>query len=324
MLTRGMGWISPKNLLRSSSRKVLYVSTHGGEGSERNVMELRTASSPKDVKYYTTERLREEFLIDDLFQPDVIKLVYSHIDRIITGSAVPVKETLVLTAGEELRAKYFCERRELGVINIGGKGTITIDGKTYSVGHKEGMYIGMGAQDISFASEDPSHPAKFYLNSAPAHRTCPTVLIKPEGTPEDGVVIVKDCNKVELGSLESANHRTICKYILPGQVESCQLEMGMTKLEPGSVWNTMPCHTHDRRMEVYLYFDMPEDALVMHYMGEPTQTRHIIMRNEQAVISPSWSIHSGCGTQAYTFIWGMVGENQDFDDMDHCAMTDLL
>lgn len=287
-------------------------------------MELRTASSPKDVKYYTTERLREEFLIDDLFQPDVIKLVYSHIDRIITGSAVPVKETLVLTAGDELRAKYFCERRELGVINIGGQGSITIDGKTYQVGHKEGMYIGMGSKDISFASADASTPAKFYLNSAPAHRTCPTVLIKPEGTPEEGVVIVKDCNKVELGSLESANHRTICKYILPGQVESCQLEMGMTKLEPGSVWNTMPCHTHDRRMEVYLYFDMPEDALVMHYMGEPTQTRHIIMRNEQAVISPSWSIHSGCGTQAYTFIWGMVGENQDFDDMDHCAMKDLL
>ena len=154
--------------------------------------------------------------------------------------------------------------------------------------------------------------------------TSPTVLIKPEGTPEDGVVIVKDCNKVELGSLETANHRTICKYILPGQVESCQLEMGMTKLEPGSVWNTMPCHTHDRRMEVYLYFDMPEDALVMHYMGEPTETRHIVMRNEQAVISPSWSIHSGCGTQAYTFIWGMVGENQDFDDMDDVAMTDLM
>ena len=286
-------------------------------------MELRTASSPKDVKYYTTERLREEFLIDDLFQPDVIKLVYSHIDRIITGSAVPVKEVLKLTAGDELRAKYFCERRELGVINIGGVGVITIDGKDYQVAYKEGMYIGMGSKEITFASVDASNPAKFYLNSAPAHRTCPTVLIKPNGTPEEGVVIVKDCNKVELGSLEASNHRTICKYILPGQVESCQLEMGMTKLEPGSVWNTMPCHTHDRRMEVYLYFDMPEDALVMHYMGEPQETRHIIMRNEQAVISPSWSIHSGCGTQAYTFIWGMVGENQDFDDMDHCAMKDL-
>lgn len=287
-------------------------------------MELRTAASPRDVKHYTTGRLREEFLIDDLFQADVIKLVYSHIDRIITGSAVPVRETLKLTAGDELRAQYFCERRELGVINIGGSGTITIDGKVYQVGHKEGMYIGMGSKDIMFASDDASSPAKFYLNSAPALMSYPTVLIKPEGTPEDGVVIVADCNKVELGSLESANHRTICKYILPGQVESCQLEMGMTKLEPGSVWNTMPSHTHDRRMEVYLYFDMPKDALVMHYMGEPAETRHIVMRNEQAVISPSWSIHSGCGTQSYTFIWGMVGENQDFDDMDGIAMTDLM
>lgn len=287
-------------------------------------MELRTAASPKDVKHYTTERLREEFLIDDLFKPDDIKLVYSHIDRIITGSAVPVKKSLTLTAGDELRAKYFCERRELGVINIGGAGTITVDGRDYAVGPREGMYIGMGSKDISFASADGSAPAKFYLNSAPAHRSCPTVLIKPEGEPGDGVVIIKDENKVELGSLEEANHRTICKYILPGQVESCQLEMGMTKLEPGSVWNTMPSHTHDRRMEVYLYFDMPKDAFVMHYMGEPTETRHIVMRNEQAVISPSWSIHSGCGTQAYTFIWGMVGENQDFDDMDGIAMTDLM
>ena len=285
-------------------------------------MELRTAASPKDVKFYTTERLREEFLIDDLFKPDEIKLVYSHIDRIITGSAVPVKP-LQLTAGDELRAQYFCERRELGVINIGEPGKITVDGKVYEVGHKEGMYIGMGSKDIVFESANPSAPAKFYLNSAPAHRTCPTVLIKPEGEAAEGVVIVKDSNKVELGSLEDANHRVICKYILPGQVEICQLEMGMTKLEPGSVWNTMPCHTHDRRMEVYLYFEMPEDAFVMHYMGEPDETRHIIMRNEEAVISPSWSIHAGSGSQAYTFIWGMVGENQAFDDMDAVAMKDL-
>ncbi len=286
-------------------------------------MELRTAASPRDVKHYTTDRLREEFLIDDLFQKDVIKLVYSHIDRIITGSAVPVKETLVLTAGDELRADYFLERREMGVINIGGAGVITIDGKEYNVAYKEGMYIGMGAKDISFASVDAANPAKFYLNSAPAHKSYPTVLIKPEGTPEEGVVIVKDENKVELGCLADANHRTICKYILPGQVESCQRVMGMTKLEEGSVWNTMPCHTHDRRMEVYLYFDMKDDALVFHYMGEPTETRHIVMKNEQAVISPSWSIHSGCGTRAYTFIWGMVGENQAFDDMDGVAMQDI-
>ena len=286
-------------------------------------MELRTAVSPKDVKHYTTDRLREESLIQNLFTPDEIKLIYSHIDRIITGAATPVNEVLKLTAGDELRAEYFLQRREMGVINIGGDGIITIDGREYEVAHKQGMYIGKGAKDITFASKNPEQPAKFYLNSAPAHKTYPTVLIKPEGTPEEGVVIVKDENKVELGSLEEANHRTICKYILPGQVESCQLEMGMTKLEAGSVWNTMPCHTHDRRMEVYLYFDIPEDAFVMHFMGEPTETRHIVMRNEEAVISPSWSIHSGCGSQAYTFIWGMVGENQDFDDMDGIANQDL-
>ena len=275
-------------------------------------MELRTASSPKDVKYYTTQRLREEFLIGDLFGPDEIKMVYSHIDRIITGSAVPVKGALTVTAGEELRAEYFLERREMGVINIGGKGTVTVDGTVYELEYKDGMYIGMGSKDIVFASADANSPAKFYFNSAPAHKTYPTVLIKPE-----------NCVRVELGSLEESNHRFICKYILPGQVESCQLVMGMTQLLPGSVWNTMPCHTHDRRMEVYLYFDMPKDALVFHYMGEPEETRHIVMRNEQAVISPSWSIHAGSGTQAYTFIWGMVGENQDFDDMDGVAMKDL-
>ena len=287
-------------------------------------MELRTAASPKDVKWYDTERLRQEFLIDDLFKPDDIKLVYSHIDRIITGSAVPVKGALKLEAGDELRAEYFLQRREMGVINIGGAGVITIDGKEYEVAYKEGMYIGMGKKDITFASKDASNPAKFYINSAPAHMTYPTVLIKREGTPSEDVVIIKDENKKELGSLEGSNHRVINKYILPGQVESCQLEMGMTELKPGSIWNTMPCHTHDRRMEVYLYFDIPEDAYVLHLMGEPQETRHVIMRNEQAIISPSWSIHSGAGTQAYTFIWGMVGENQDFDDMDDVRNQDLL
>jgi len=274
-------------------------------------MELRTAASPRDVKHYTTDRLREEFLIQNLFVAGETKMVYSHIDRIITGASVPVTP-LKLTAGEELRAEYFLERREVGVINIGGKGTITVDGTVYELDYKDGIYIGMGSVDITFASVDASNPAKFYFNSAPAHMTYPTVLIKPE-----------DCINVELGSMEDANHRVICKYILPGQVESCQLEMGMTKLKPGSVWNTMPCHTHDRRMEVYLYFEVPEEAVVMHYMGEPTETRHIVMRNEEAVISPSWSIHSGGGTKAYTFIWGMVGENQDFDDMDHVAMKDI-
>jgi len=286
-------------------------------------MEIRTAASPRDVKNYDTKRLREEFLIQKVFREDEIYMVYSHIDRIITASAMPVNKKLVLTAGEELRAEYFLQRREMGVINIGGNGKITIDGKVYPVAHREGMYIGMGSKDIVFESDDSNCPSKFYINSAPAHRTCPTVLIKPNGTAEEGVVIVKDENKVELGSAESSNHRTICKYILPGQVETCQLEMGMTHLEPGSVWNSMPCHTHDRRMEVYLYFEVPEDAFVTHFMGEAEETRHIFMHNEEAVISPSWSIHCGCGSTNYTFIWGMVGENQDFDDMDNIKPTDL-
>ena len=285
-------------------------------------MELRTAASPKDVKYYDTKRLREEFLIDDLFKADEIKLVYSHIDRIITGSAVPVNP-LKLTAGDELRAEYFLQRREMGVINIGPAGYITLDGKRYEVGHKEAMYVGMGTKDVVFESVDPKNPAKFYINSAPAHMTYPTKLIKLEGEPSEDVVIVKPENKKELGSLEEANHRTINKFILPGQVETCQLEMGMTHLEPGSVWNSMPCHTHDRRMEVYLYFDMDDDQMLMHFMGEPQETRHICMHNEQAVISPSWSIHCGCSTKNYTFIWGMVGENQDFDDMDNIEPIDL-
>ncbi len=287
-------------------------------------MELRTAASPKDVKHYDTKRLREEFLIQGLFAADEIKLVYSHIDRIITGAATPVEKELKLTAGDELRAEYFLQRRELGLINIGGDGVVTVDGKEYVVEHKNGMYIGMGSKDISFRSLDAAKPAKFYLNSAPAHKTYPTVLIKREGVPEDGVVIIKEENKVACGCLEESNDRVINKYILPGQVESCQLVMGMTALKPGSVWNTMPCHTHDRRMEVYLYFDMPEDAFVMHYMGEPTETRHIVMRNEEAVISPSWSIHAGSGSQAYTFIWGMVGENQEFTDMDAVKNTEIL
>lgn len=286
-------------------------------------MELRNAASPKDVKHYDTQRLREEFLIQGLFVADEIKLVYSHVDRIITGAATPVEKELQLTAGEELRAEYFLERRELGIINIGGTGVVTVDGKEYEVGNQDGMYVGMGAKDISFKSVNASTPAKFYMNSAPAHQTYPTVLIKQEGNAEDGVVIIKDENKVECGSLEESNVRVINKYILPGQVQSCQLVMGMTALQPGSVWNTMPCHTHDRRMEVYLYFGMPEDAFVMHYMGEPTETRHVVVRNEEAVISPSWSIHAGSGSQAYTFIWGMVGENQEFSDMDAVKNTQI-
>ena len=279
-------------------------------------MEVRPGANPADVKNYDTDRLRHDFLIQDVFVPGEIKTIYSQIDRIIVGSATPTDKALKLTAGDELRAAYFLERREMGVINIGGKGSITLDGVKYDFDYKDGIYIGMGTKDIIFESADAKNPAKFYFNSAPAHKTYPTVFINPEKDilPE---------NKKELGCLENANHRTIRKYILPGQVESCQLEMGMTALEPGSVWNTMPCHTHDRRMEVYLYFEVPENDVVFHYMGEPTETRHIVMRNEEAVISPSWSIHSASATHAYTFIWGMVGENQDFDDMDDVAMKDL-
>ncbi len=287
-------------------------------------MEVRHAAAPEDVMRYDTKELRDRFFVGDLFKPDEIKLVYSQYDRIIAGSAVPVDRELKLTAGDELRADYFLERRELGLINIGGAGKVTVDGKVYEVGSREGMYIGRGSKDISFSSASKSEPAEFYLNSTPAHTTYPTVLIKREGTPSEGVVIIKDENKVELGTLESSNHRTINKFILPGQVESCQLVMGMTHLEPGSVWNSMPCHTHDRRMEVYMYFDLPEDAYVMHLMGQPQETRHIVMHNKQAVISPSWSIHAGCGTQNYTFIWGMAGENQAFDDMDGVENRDLL
>jgi 4-deoxy-L-threo-5-hexosulose-uronate ketol-isomerase len=280
-------------------------------------MEVRPGANPNDVKLYDTARLRHDFLIQNLFVADEIKNIYSQIDRIIVGAAVPVTKALKLEAGDELRAKYFLERREMGIINIGGKGSVTVDGTVYNFEYKDGMYIGMGAKDIIFASDDPANPAKFYFNSAPAHKTYPTVFINPQKD-------VLPENKKELGCLENANHRTICKYILPGQVESCQLEMGMTSLEPGSVWNTMPCHTHDRRMEVYLYFEVPENDVVFHYMGEPSETRHIIMRNEEAVISPSWSIHSASATHAYTFIWGMVGENQDFDDMDDVQMKDLM
>ena len=279
-------------------------------------MEVRPGANPNDVKNYDTDRLRHDFLIQDVFVPGEIKTIYSQIDRIIVGSATPTDKALKLTAGDELRATYFLERREMGVINIGGKGTMTLDDVKYDFDYKDGIYIGMGTKEVIFESADAANPAKFYFNSAPAHKTYPTVFINPEKDilPE---------NKKELGCLENANHRTIRKYILPGQVESCQLEMGMTALEPGSVWNTMPCHTHDRRMEVYLYFEVPENDVVFHYMGEPTKTRHIVMRNEEAVISPSWSIHSASATHAYTFIWGMVGENQDFDDMDDVDMKDL-
>ncbi len=275
-------------------------------------MELRTACSPKDAKNYDTDRLRKEFLIQDLFKKDEIKYVYSHIDRIIVGGGVPVSRKLYIEAGDELRAEYFLQRREMGIFNIGGEGIVTVDGKEYTLRYKDGLYVGKGVKEVSFDSKDYNEPARFYFNSCPAHTIYPTVLVKPE-----------EAFTKELGALETCNHRILRRYIHPGYVESCQLVMGMTTLCEGSVWNTMPCHTHDRRMEVYLYFELGKDDVVFHLMGEPDETRHIVMRKEEAVISPSWSIHSASATRNYTFIWGMCGENQDFDDMDNVAMTDL-
>ncbi len=274
-------------------------------------MEIRHSVHPADVKRLTTEELRERFLIQGLFQPDEIKMVYSHVDRMITGSACPLKP-LILEVGKGLGTEYFLERRELGVINVGGAGVVKVDGAEYALATTDGLYVGKGAREIIFSSADAANPAKFYLNSAPAHAVYPTVKIERQSiTP------------AHLGSIESSNERNIYKYIHPQGVQSCQLVMGMTVLEPGNMWNSMPCHTHDRRMEVYFYFNLPEDAVLFHLMGEPEETRHIVMRNEEAVISPSWSIHSGVGTSCYTFIWGMAGENQTFDDMDHVAMKDI-
>ena len=276
-------------------------------------MEVRQASNAKDVKHYTTERLREEFHIANLFTKDNVRMVYSHIDRIITAGFMPVKQTLKLEAGKELAADYFLQRREMGCINIGGKGIIMVDGTEYEMNPRDGMYIGMGNKEITFKSVDENAPAKFYVSSCPAHTTYPTVKID-----------ITKAKKVPCGSAEDCNKRVINQYIHPEVMKSCQLSMGLTQLESGSNWNTMPCHTHDRRMEVYLYLDMGENDVVFHMMGEPTETRHIIMHNEEAVISPSWSIHSGVGTKAYSFIWAMCGENQEFTDMDHIATKDLL
>jgi len=275
-------------------------------------LEARYSNHPKDVKHYTTDELREHFLIENLFEADTVNLTYSHNDRIIAGGITPVKETLTLTGGKDLGADTFFERREGGIINIGAKGIVILDGEEFELHNQDGLYIGKGVKEIFFKSVDGANPAKFYFNSAPAHYVYPHKIIT-----------LADANKLHLGDSSTSNKRTINQYIVPGIVESCQLVMGMTILEPGSTWNTMPCHTHERRMEVYLYFNMEADTRVMHFMGEPTETRHLVVSNEQAVISPSWSIHSGVGTSNYTFIWGMCGENMTFDDMDHVAMEDL-
>lgn len=275
-------------------------------------MEVRAAANPKDVKHYTTERLREEFLIKKLFTKDNTRMVYSHIDRIITAGIMPVYQELKLEAGKELAADYFLQRREMGCINVGGKGIITIDGTEYEMNPRDGIYIGMGNKDISFKCVDIENPPKFYVSSCPAHTSYPIVKID-----------ITKAKKVPCGSIEECNKRVINQYIHPEVMKSCQLAMGLTQLEVGSNWNTMPCHTHDRRMEVYMYLDMEENDVVFHMMGEPEETRHIIMHNEEAVISPSWSIHTGVGTKNYSFIWAMCGENQEFTDMDFVETKDL-
>ncbi len=275
-------------------------------------MEIRNATNPRDFKHYTTETLREEFLITGLFTADNVKMVYSHIDRIITGGAMPVSKKLTVEAGKELAATYFLERREMGIINVGGPGKITVDGTEYEMKERDGLYIGMGNRDIVMESADAKNPAKFYISSCPAHKSYPNVKID-----------IAKAKKVPCGSAEDANKRVINQYIHPEVLDTCQLSMGLTNLEPGSVWNTMPSHTHDRRMEVYLYIDMGENDAVFHMMGQPQETRHIIMHNEEAVISPSWSIHSGVGTKNYSFIWAMCGENQEFTDMDGIETKDL-
>jgi 4-deoxy-L-threo-5-hexosulose-uronate ketol-isomerase len=274
--------------------------------------ETRYASSPKAVKKYDTTQLRDEFLIPDLMQNGKVKWVYAHYDRYMAGGAVPTSSNLKLETIDPLKSEYFLERRELGIINVGGDGIVYVDGETFEIGHKDALYIGKGVRDVVFKSNDANNPAKFYMNSAPAHHTYPTKKTS-----------LAEANKIELGSLETANHRTVSQMIIGGIITTCQLQMGMTELKTGSVWNTMPAHVHDRRMEIYFYLDVPEEQAVCHFMGQPQETRHIWMHNHQAVISPPWSIHSGSGTSNYTFIWGMAGENLDYNDMDVAKITDL-
>jgi 4-deoxy-L-threo-5-hexosulose-uronate ketol-isomerase len=268
-------------------------------------LELRYASHPDDVKSYDTTKLRKEFLIENLFIQDEISLVYSLYDRFIAGGAMPVNKELLLGSADELKSEYFLERRELGIINIGGPAEIDAGDLIYELGFKEALYLGKGTGKVKFKSLDPQKPARLYLNSAPAHHSY-----------SSGKITMADAEIVVLGNPESSNHRTVNKLLVNSVIQTCQLQMGMTELKAGSVWNTMPVHTHNRRMEVYFYFEVPEKQAICHFMGGPDETRHIWMKNEQAVLSPSWSIHSAAGTSSYTFIWGMAGENLDYGDMD--------
>ncbi|ARJ43812.1 5-dehydro-4-deoxy-D-glucuronate isomerase [Pantoea alhagi] len=277
-------------------------------------MQVRQSIHSDHARQLDTAGLRREFLIENIFTADNYTMTYSHIDRIIVGGVMPVRESVTIGSevGKQLGVSYFLERRELGVINIGGPGLIEVDGKAWEIGNQQALYVGMGAQSVVFKSVDASQPAKFYYNSAPAHMRYP-----------DKKITLEEASSATLGDPATSNRRTINKFIVPDVLPTCQLTMGLTKLEEGSLWNTMPCHTHERRMEVYFYFDMDEETAVFHMMGQPQETRHLLVHNEQAVISPSWSIHAGVGTKRYTFIWGMVGENQVFDDMDHVKVSEL-
>jgi len=275
-------------------------------------MKVRYTADPVRFSRMTTEEVRENFLVDELFAADSISMLYSDVDRAIVGSAVPATKTLSLGSAPELRADTFCERRELGILNIGGAGTVSVDGTEFPMATHDGLYVGRGSKAIAFSSDAAGTPARYYLLSYPAHVAHPTVH-----------VAASEAEPTHLGGVESSNKRTIYKLIHPEAVATCQLVMGFTVLEPGSVWNTMPPHTHERRMEIYLYFDLPEDGRVFHFMGPPEATRHIVVADGQAVISPSWSIHTGVGTSAYTFCWGMGGENQAYDDMDHLTISEL-
>lgn len=274
--------------------------------------QVRYAVGQKETYQMDTQGLRDDFLIEKVFEVDDISWVYTHYDRFMVGGVVPLQNQVFLDTLPPLKSDYFLERRELGIINIGGKGIVSADGVSYALDYKEALYLGKGVREVYFSSENAEQPAKFYLNAAPAHQSYPN---KKVGT--------KDAEMVELGSAETANARTIRKLIVNSIVDTCQLQMGMTELKSGSVWNTMPAHVHDRRMEVYLYFEVPEDQAVCHFMGDPQQTRHLWLANEQAAISPPWSIHAGSGTSNYTFIWGMAGENLDYGDMDTCAIPAL-
>jgi len=275
-------------------------------------MDIRYAVHPEHAEAMDTEALRKHFLIEKLFAPDQLNLVYSFNDRLIVGGACPHRPLPLSIDQKIIGSDFLLQRREMGVINVGGAGKVTIDGKDFPLVNKDGIYIGKGAREIVFDSDDSAAPAKFYFNSSPAHASFPTEFAK-----------FSDAEAVQLGEPATSNRRTIRKYIHPNGIKSCQLVMGMTTLEAGSVWNTMPTHTHERRMEAYFYFELEQNQVVFHLMGTPAETRHLVLRNDEAILSPSWSIHSGVGTSNYTFIWGMCGENQAFDDMDHVPMTEL-